>query len=239
MADYFVYEKLLMLGWRRSGRIVYCYQCSGCRLCIPMRICADRFVPSKSLKRILKKNADITVSLSAPFYSEERFNLYKKYVSARHDEPSTPQTMQEHYLAFVDLTAGSNARIVEYRDPSDILLAEGFVDILPNSISSVYFAFLPEAGIRSLGRFSVHAEIQLAEKLKKDFYYLGFWVPGAKKMDYKADFSPFELAVDAADRQIAEDSSQKQARSENTSWRQFSSRSEALQWLENAGYLAR
>jgi arginine-tRNA-protein transferase len=44
----------------------------------------------------------------------------------------------------------------------------------------------------------VYAETGLAGSLGKEYYYLGFWVPGSPKMRYKADFHPFELLLDGA-----------------------------------------
>lgn len=238
-ADYLIYEKLLAQGWRRSGKLLYCYQCPGCKRCIPIRIRTDRFIPSKSLKRCLKKNQDISVSLYDAFYTEERFSLYEKYVTVRHSESSAGQTYAEHRQAFMDLTTGVQAHITEYRDQAGILVAEGFADILPDGISSVYFAFSPEAGWRSLGRFSVHAEIQIARQLQKSFYYLGFWVPGSAKMDYKADFSPFELAVDPLHPKTADVPPSAAKEASQKSWQEFSSKEEALSWLGSAGYLDR
>jgi len=238
-ADYFIYEKLLAQGWRRSGNLLYCYQCPGCKRCIPIRIRTDRFIPSKSLKRCLKKNQDISVSLHDALYTDERFRLYEKYVTVRHSESSAGETHAENRQAFMDLTEGLQAHLTEYRDQAAILVAEGFVDILPDGISSVYFAFSPEAGWRSLGRFSVHAEIQIARQLQKSFYYLGFWVPGSAKMDYKANFSPFELAVDALHFKTADVPPHTAEESSQKSWQPFSSKEEALSWLNSAGYLDR
>jgi len=39
-------------------------------------------------------------------------------------------------------------------------------------------------------------EIELCVTLKKDYYYLGFWVPLSPAMDYKSNYSPAEVAVD-------------------------------------------
>ena len=238
-ADYYIYENLLAQGWRRSGHLLYCYQCPGCNRCISIRIPTNIFVPSKSLSRIIKKNRDISVSLLNASYSDERFSLYEKYVTVRHFESAVRDAEMEHRLAFLEMTAGLKARIIEYRDQAGILLAEGFVDILPDGISSVYFAFAPDASWRSLGRFSINAEIQISKQLQKSFYYLGFWVPGSGKMDYKADFTPFELAVDDLKPHTADFSRDQLMSLQEKAWRKFSSKKEALSWLEAAGYLDR
>jgi arginine-tRNA-protein transferase len=51
------------------------------------------------------------------------------------------------------------------------------------------------------------------------YYYLGFWIPGAPKMDYKARIRPFELAIAESEANIA------------STWRQYASRDEALAYL--------
>lgn len=173
------------------------------------------------------------------YYSDERLKLYEKYVRSRHSESVDHDATKNFYFEFMDLIAGLQAQIIEYRNEAGILLAEGFADILPEGISSVYFAFDPDAGRRSLGRFSVNTEIQIAKQLQKSFYYLGFWVPSSPKMDYKADFTPFEIAVDELNTQNAGSSPNLPINLHKKVWRKFSSRDEALYWLQTVGYLDR
>lgn len=111
------------------------------------------------------------------------------------------------------------AALAEYRDPAGRLLALGFLDILPAGLSSVYFAWEPEAQKRSLGSFSIIAETRLAASMGLGWYYLGFWVPGARRMDYKADFSPFELALPDP------------ATPGSLHWKNFASKEDALESL--------
>jgi arginine-tRNA-protein transferase len=189
-----VYEALLGLGFRRSGRHFYANRCEGCCQCLPLRVDANRFIPSKSQRRVARVNADVEVETSAREYSEERFRLYADYVLSRHGE------MAEHdsYCSFlVDspvsgfisdyyLTQGGKRRLV----------ANGYLDLMPNGLSSVYFAFDPAFSKRSLGVFSVMKEMEIAQKLGLSWYYLGFWVPQSPKMGYKGNFKPFQLARD-------------------------------------------
>jgi len=105
--------------------------------------------------------------------------------------------------------------ITEYRDVTDKLCGAGIVDILPSGLSSVYFIFDPDEGRRSLGYYSVFIEAALALRMGKPFYYLGFWVPGAPKMDYKADFHPLQVAVGGS----------------SPDWMEFQGKTQALAWL--------
>jgi len=201
-----VYETLLAEGWRRSGSTFYRDVCAGCRLCVPIRLDSSSFSPSRSQRRAARLNADVSVEAVAPTFSEERYRLYRAYLGARHRPegdglpPHGEDFERASYEAFLlgsplfDSVGEDASRIVEYRDGAGTLLATGYVDVLPGGLSSVYFAFDPAESRRSLGTWSVLRELDLARELGKRYYYLGFWVPGSPKMDYKASFRPFERA---------------------------------------------
>ncbi len=74
------------------------------------------------------------------------------------------------------------------------LVGVSWVDILHDGLSSVYFAFDPDYASRRLGSYSIMKEIEWARDIGKSWLYLGFWVPGGKSMDYKAQFRPHEIA---------------------------------------------
>ena len=120
------------------------------------------------------------------------------------------------------------AAVSEYRDNSRTLRGIGFLDILPSGLSSVYFAFDPEQGKRSLGSYSIYAESEVSQKMGKAYYYLGFWVPGAKTMDYKADFPPFQLAFPC--------DPPKQEDGVYSAWKEFKSKDEALGQLSASAH---
>jgi arginyl-tRNA--protein-N-Asp/Glu arginylyltransferase len=191
-----LYEGLLREGWRRSGKTFYKAICPGCEYCVPLRLDVGSFRPSRSQRRILKANADVESSLCASEFSEERFELYRKYVHSKHGVEESPEPIaRASYVSFLLGGPLGSAMIVDYRSRLDgRLLANGYVDLLPEGLSSVYFAFAPEESRRSLGTLSVMRELTIAGELGKRYYYLGFWVPGSPKMDYKANFRPFEYA---------------------------------------------
>ncbi len=189
------YESLLASGWRRSGYSFYRTICPLCELCTPLRLDARAFEPSKSQRRLERLNADLGLELLPPDFSEERYDLYRRYIRFQHGAEGEPSDeARASYAAFLLEGPFDTTAVLEYRDPGGTLLAAGYVDILPEGVSSIYFAFDPGAARRSLGTWSVLRETRLAEELGKRYYYLGFWVPGATKMDYKAHFAPFETA---------------------------------------------
>ncbi len=215
------YESLLAFGWRRSGGLLYRYRCADCSLCIPIRIPVCRLSQGKRAKSLIRRNSDIQVRFVEPILCDEYYSLYEKYIRTRH-----PGGEPADLDSFTSLFDAPIVVLSEYRDSAAKLCGLGFIDLLPAGLSSVYFAFDMDEGRRSLGSFSVYAESAIARRLGKQYYYLGFWVPNASTMDYKADFHPFELALPASGR---DDGS-------NTApvWTEFSRKEEALGRLYTA-----
>jgi arginine-tRNA-protein transferase len=187
-----LYEYLLNEGWRRSGVIFYKNRCPGCSLCIPIRVPAERFAPSKSQRKILRKNRDLTIRRYPTGPSEEILALYRKYHQARHDPDE--EVSETTYMSFLGRSP-IHTDIMEYR-LGHTLVGAGWIDVLPEGLSTVYFIFDPDYGHRSLGTFSAMKEIELCRELGKPWYYLGFYVPGSSKMEYKARFRPYQLLLD-------------------------------------------
>ncbi len=187
-----VYEELLGQGWRRSGYAFYQNQCPGCNQCIPIRIPVDRFEPSKSQRRAMRRNGDVRVTRGSLDSSEEVQDVYRRYHVDRHgpDEGLTGQS----FALFLG-SSPLRSELIRYQI-EDRVVGLGWVDLLPQGLSSVYFAFDPEEGRRSLGTFSILTEIEMAASLGKQWYYLGFYVPGSPKMEYKAKFRPHQLLLD-------------------------------------------
>ncbi len=151
--------------------------------------------------------------------------LYEKYIRTRHKEafPAAETSKTSLESAYRGMLEAPMAAISEYRDAAGKLCAIGFLDILPNGLSSVYFSFDPDESRRSLGSYSIFAESEMALRWGKEYYYLGFWVPRAATMDYKADFPPFQLS--------AHEGNGVEASGESPIWKEFPNKSEASSWL--------
>ena len=90
-------------------------------------------------------------------------------------------------------TPVTDSQEVHYRDAEGTLLAVSVVDISREALSSVYHYFDPQAGKRSLGVYSVLAEVEWCQQTQRPYYYLGYWIEGCKTMEYKAQYRPHEL----------------------------------------------
>lgn len=184
------YESLLVQGWRRCGPAFYRNDCADCELCRPIRVSAKEFSPSKSQRRTLRSNGDLTVTVDPSVFREEDYQLYLRYNRDWHESKRVPE--RDEFRFFID--SPLDTRTIRYF-MEDELIGVGWIDVLPNSISSVYFAFEPRLSKRRLGVFSLLRELELCDEWGKSWLQLGFHVPDCPKMDYKSDFKPCQIAV--------------------------------------------
>lgn len=188
------YHELMDRGFRRSGDVFYAMDCPGCTGCVPIRVPTSTFAPSRSQRRAWRRNADVTMRVQRPQLDETKWRLYRRYVAfqhGRHEEEGPEALAESLYADVVDTVE------VTYHT-GDELLAVTILDVCSRSVSSVYHFFAPEHARRSLGVFSVLAEIDWAKRVGVPWYYLGYWIEGAPTMHYKADYRPHELLRDGA-----------------------------------------
>lgn len=188
-----VYADLSELGFRRSGDHLYRPHCQRCNACVPARIPAARFLPSRQQKRILKRNADIQVQATRPRFTEEYFDLYRRYIEQRHSDGDMYPPSRDQFSTFLvrDLPF---SRFYEFRLEGR-LVAVAVTDLLPNGLSAVYTFYEPEEERRSLGRFAILWQIGESLRLNLGAVYLGYWIKNCKKMNYKTQYRPIELLI--------------------------------------------
>ncbi|HEX8916308.1 MAG TPA: hypothetical protein VF796_28415, partial [Humisphaera sp.] len=140
---------------------------------------------------------DLTVSVGEPIADDERFRLYRKYVTEWHGKATTEPGDAEDssFEAFRSFLYESPVHTIEYayRDPAGRLVAVGICDLSEVSLSSVYFYHDPSEAKRSLGTFGALHEIEDCRRRGVPYYYLGYWVDGCGTMSYKATYRPYEL----------------------------------------------
>ncbi|OQY53895.1 MAG: arginyltransferase [Desulfobacteraceae bacterium 4572_88] len=184
-----VYESIINKGFRRNGFYFYQNICPNCSSCIPIRMNAREFRPSKSQRRVLRKNQDVRMVRHPVAFEEEGYLLYRKYCSYKHNISET----EEDYTEFL-IGSPVPTEMTRYYAENQ-LVGIGWTDVLPNSLSSVYFAFDPDYAHRSPGVFSLLKEMELCRELKKEWLQLGFWISENRKMSYKTRYKPFELLI--------------------------------------------
>ncbi|WP_372872732.1 arginyltransferase [Shewanella sp.] len=188
--DPLLFERLLQLGFRRSGDSIYKPRCPSCNACMPLRVPVDTFIPSRKQKRTLSKNRDLTVHWVEESL-EEHYQLYEKYIKLRHfDGPMYPPSRSQ-YDHFVRCDWAPPA-FLELR-LSGRLIAVAVTDILPSSLSAIYSFFDPEYDQRSLGCQLILTQLSQAKSLGKSFVYLGYQIDENRKMRYKRLYRPYQI----------------------------------------------
>ena len=184
-----IYTRFLDANFRRSGRLIYQPVCKGCRQCVSIRVPVNRFAPSKTQRRVLRRNSDLHLHVTSAVADHERFDLYRRYCQSWHKHDEAPT-----YLDFERFLYDSPVESIDfsYRDAVGKLLAVGVCDVSSSALSSVYFYFDPDESKRSLGTLGAIREIEYAQQKKIPFYYLGYFVSGCDAMSYKASFRPFQ-----------------------------------------------
>ena len=185
-----VYAQAMAMGFRRSGGHVYRPYCKGCRDCISVRIPVRAFRPNRAQRRCLARNADLELAIVPARRSRENFALYRRYLGSRHpgggmDDPS-PENF-DNFLA----CRWSPTQFMELRLAGE-LVAVAVTDVVPDALSAVYTFYEPELAHRSLGTYAILRQVQRALDDGRDYLYLGFWLRGHPKMEYKRAFRPLE-----------------------------------------------
>ncbi|PCI04504.1 MAG: arginyltransferase [Hyphomicrobiales bacterium] len=188
-------------GFRRSQNIAYRPACERCRACVSVRVLTNDFRPSRSFKRITKRNHDLIGEVVPNSPTSEQFSLFRRYLDDRHlDGGMADMTVLDYSMMVED--SHVNSCVIEYRKrgPDSGITGKGegdviavaLTDILQNGLSMVYSFFDPAEDKRSLGTYMVLDHITRSRRLGLPFVYLGYWVEGSPKMSYKSRFMPQE-----------------------------------------------
>jgi len=188
-----IYAELSELGFRRSGDHLYRPHCQLCKACVPARIPVARFRPSRKQQRVLKRNLDIKVTRCDPGFTEERYQLYARYISERHADGDMFPPSRGQFSTFL-VSNLPYAFFYEMR-VEERLIGIAVTDVLPNGMSAVYTFYDPNEEKRSPGVFGILWQITETRRLGLDAVYLGYWIKGCRKMSYKTEYRPIELFV--------------------------------------------
>jgi arginine-tRNA-protein transferase len=187
-----VNDELTLAGFRRSQNIAYRPACEACDACVSVRLPVPAFTFSRSQRKVLARNDDLSRSLVEAEATTEQFQLLRRYLTTRHPTGGMSDMGWMDYVAMVEDTA-VRTHLIEYRLPSGDLVAVTLTDLLNDGLSMVYSFYDPTMERRSLGRFAILDHVRQAAIVGLPYVYLGYWVRGSAKMDYKADFRPMEM----------------------------------------------
>ncbi|PSL20496.1 arginine-tRNA-protein transferase [Shimia abyssi] len=180
-------------GFRRSQNVLYRPSCTDCKACLSARIDVSRFEPSKSQKRVLRRNAHLQRRATSPWATEDQFDLFRRYLDTRHADGGMADMDVFEFAAMIEETP-IRSRVVEYTNgETQDLTAVSLTDMLHDGLSMVYSFFEPDLTRNSLGTFLILDHIAIAREAGLPYVYLGYWVPGSPKMGYKASFAGLEV----------------------------------------------
>ncbi|WP_265570068.1 arginyltransferase [Sphingomicrobium nitratireducens] len=190
-------EALGRIGFRRSQSVAYRPSCVDCSACVSVRVCAKQFEPSRTQKRLIKRNADLEVTACKPWTTAEQYDLLRQYLAARHPGGGMAEMDEQDFSDMVEQTP-VRTYMVEYREPSvdgrpGKLVGVCLSDQQSDGLSMIYSFFDTGPDARSgLGTTIILDHIVRAARADLPYVYLGYWVEGSPRMAYKAKFKPME-----------------------------------------------
>lgn len=191
-------DALGRIGFRRSQNVAYRPSCTDCTACVSVRIVADEFRLNGTQRRLVRKNSDLVVRACKPWSTDEQFTLLQRYLSARHPNGGMTEMDEIDFADMVEQTP-VETYVIEYREPSGpdgrpgALVGACLTDKQSDGLSMIYSFFDPDRTDRQgLGSFIIVDHVLRAQRSGLPYVYLGYWVEGSDRMNYKIRYRPIE-----------------------------------------------
>ncbi|HSF65466.1 MAG TPA: arginyltransferase [Paracoccaceae bacterium] len=189
-------DTLSKQGFRRSQNVLYRPSCAECSACLSARIRVADFAPSRTQRRVARRNADLVRNTTSPWATEDQYALFRSYLDHRHAQGGMADMDIFEFAAMIEETP-IRSRVVEYSRPTEdgtrALAAVCLTDVFDDGLSMVYSFYDPALLERSLGTYLILDHVAMAREAGLPYVYLGYWVPGSRKMGYKAGFGALEI----------------------------------------------
>jgi leucyl-tRNA---protein transferase len=187
MMDYFWGK-----GWRHFGTDFFRYSISfdddGQKIIQPLRLNLEKFQFSKSQRRVLRRNEDLTVKWVRASLHEEVCTLFQRHKGRF--ETNVP----EHLSNFLGEQPGQLITCHECQVWEDTeLVAASFMEASTQAGSGVYGVFEPTITDRSLGLFTMLTEIRWCLEHGMKYYYSGYATHEPSHYDYKKRLAGLEI----------------------------------------------
>jgi leucyl-tRNA---protein transferase len=160
-----------------------------CRVVL-LRIRLDGFEFSKSQRKCLRRNADLTVQVRPLRICQEHVQLFHAHAMRLHH--NRPQMIEGFFSQWSHVMPSSGYEIDVFKPNSRQLLTSSFFHVGEQSMAGNYCVFDPEYGHRSLGTYTMLLEILYARQLGLTYYYPGFVYDVVSEFDYKLNFNNLE-----------------------------------------------
>lgn len=190
-------DALGRIGFRRSQNVAYRPSCADCAACVSVRVVTGEFRPNGTQRKLLKRNSDLVVTACKPWSTEEQYSLLQRYLHARHPGGGMTEMDEIDYADMVEHTP-VESYVIEYREPSvggmpGKLIGACLTDKQGDGLSMIYSFFDPENEQRpGMGNYIIVDHIMRARGAGLPYVYLGYWVEGSRRMQYKIRYRPLE-----------------------------------------------
>ncbi|MDB5512683.1 MAG: arginyltransferase, partial [Enterovirga sp.] len=167
-------------GFRRSQTIAYRPACESCRACVSVRVVAEEFHPSESMRRLLRANGDLVGAVLPNTPSSDQYSLFRRYLDARHGEGGmVDMTVLDYAMMIEDSHVDTHLVAYRRRGPDTAINGRGIgptvalclTDVLSDGLSMVYSFYEPNEAHRSLGTFMILDHIRRAVELGLPYLY--------------------------------------------------------------------
>jgi arginyl-tRNA--protein-N-Asp/Glu arginylyltransferase len=190
-------DALGRIGFRRSQNVAYRPSCADCTACVSVRVVAGKFRPNATQRKLIRRNDDLQVVACKPWSTEEQFALLQRYLRSRHPGGGMTEMDEMDFADMVEQTP-VDSQIIEYREPGidgrvGKLVGACLTDQQSDGLSMIYSFFDSEHESRpGLGNFIIMDHILRAHAAGLPYVYLGYWVDGSARMQYKIRYRPLE-----------------------------------------------
>ncbi len=186
-------DRLWAKGWRHFGRYFFRYnfmlvEHTSLRLVVPLRIPLDQFAPSKSQRRVLRRNEDVAVRIVPAIVTPELEAMFHRHKTRFQD--NVPEGLH-NFLSEEPATVPCECLSVMC-ELEGACIAVSYCDVGDEAASSVYALFEPDHAERGLGTLTMLKEIEWCQARGLRYFYPGYATRGSSVYDYKKRFLPLE-----------------------------------------------
>ncbi len=185
-------DELWATGWRHQGILFFRYShwpTEGVEHEImPVRLDLARFVMSKSLRRVWRRNADLRWEIGPACLNEELHRIFALH-SSRFRE-NVPQSLTD-FLGAAPASVPCECLMLKALLGAR-LIAASFLDLGQRDVSSSYAVFDPDYSKRGLGTLTLLKEIEIAKATGRRYLYHGYATRTPSHYDYKKTFNALE-----------------------------------------------
>lgn len=198
------YSQRLVQGWRRFGHVLFRPKCPSCTACRSLRVEVARFRPNRSQRRNRARNeGEVQLRIGEPAVTPAKLELYDRYHAFQAGHKGWPDSTSKDAVEYGETFVRNPFPTEEWRYAlGRRLVGVGYVDVLPEGLSAIYFYYDPDERDRGLGTWNVLSVIQRAADRGLPYVYLGYYVEGCDSLAYKGNYAPNQARNAAGDWQL-------------------------------------